>query len=142
MRVRNDTRSLINRQCQLLCAGLLKKNRTYGDSAIHPQRVFSKADPLEQIAVRLDDKISRLVNMGGLVKVMEERAQDGEDVVQDMLGYLVLAQVAAKVHQTGTTLTGMTVGELALKKGMSQWDVFDILESGTAEDKARLLDHV
>lgn len=64
---------------------LLEKNRKYGDSALNPMRVFSKASTMEQLKVRLDDKLSRLRN-----------AQDDEDedVVSDLIGYLVLFKVA------------------------------------------------
>lgn len=64
---------------------LLEKNRKYGDSALNPVRVFSKASTMEQLKVRLDDKLSRLRN-----------AQDDEDedVVSDLIGYLVLFKVA------------------------------------------------
>jgi len=64
---------------------LLEKNRKYGDSALNPMRIFSKASTMEQLKVRLDDKLSRLQN-----------AQDDEDedVVSDLIGYLVLFKVA------------------------------------------------
>lgn len=64
---------------------LLDKNRKYGDSALNPVRVFSKASPLEQLKVRMDDKLSRLRN-----------AQDDEDEdpITDLIGYLVLYKVA------------------------------------------------
>jgi hypothetical protein len=64
---------------------LLEKNRKYGDSALNPVRVFSKSDNLEQIRVRIDDKLSRLRN-----------AQDDEDEdpITDLIGYLVLYKVA------------------------------------------------
>ena len=51
---------LIAAECDAIKAMLLEKNAAYGDSALDPLRVFSKADPVEQIKVRLDDKISRL----------------------------------------------------------------------------------
>jgi hypothetical protein len=63
---------------------LIQKNAAYGDSALNPVRVFSKADPAEQIRVRIDDKLSRLAR--------GEAA--GEDVKQDLLGYLVLLEIA------------------------------------------------
>jgi hypothetical protein len=44
-----------------LCAMLLEKNAKYGNSALEPIRCFSRADPVEQIRVRLDDKLSRLM---------------------------------------------------------------------------------
>lgn len=66
---------------------LLEKNRKYGDSALQPVRIFSKASTLEQIKVRMDDKLSRLRN-----------AQDDEDedVTSDLIGYLILYKVALK----------------------------------------------
>jgi len=69
---------------------LLEKNRKYGDSALNPVRIFSKSDPLEQIRVRLDDKLSRLRN---------QQDDEDEDVIADLIGYLVLYQVA-RVQQS------------------------------------------
>jgi hypothetical protein len=37
---------------------LLSKNASYGNSALEPVRIFSKADPVEQLKVRLDDKVA------------------------------------------------------------------------------------
>ena len=64
---------------------LTEKNRKYGDAALSPIRVFSKSDPLEQIRVRLDDKLSRLRN---------QAEDEDEDVITDLIGYLVLYRVA------------------------------------------------
>jgi hypothetical protein len=64
---------------------LLEKNRKYGDSALNPVRVFSKSDSLEQIRVRMDDKLSRLRNA---------QTDEDEDVIADLTGYLVLYQIA------------------------------------------------
>lgn len=71
--------------CDELKELLLEKNRKYGDSALNPVRVFSQASPLEQLKVRLDDKLSRIRN-----------AQDDEDedVLTDLIGYVVLYKVA------------------------------------------------
>lgn len=81
-----DTAEEIRRECAALEAMLLAKNQAYGDSALAPLRVFSRADPVEQIRVRLDDKLSRLA-----------RGSDaGEDVVADLLGYLVLLRIAMR----------------------------------------------
>lgn len=63
---------------------LVAKNQAYGDSAINPVRIFSQADTREQLLVRIDDKLSRIAR-GGEV---------GEDVVLDLIGYLVLLRVA------------------------------------------------
>jgi hypothetical protein len=64
---------------------LLDKNRKYGNSALEPMRVFSKAEPLEQIAVRMDDKLSRIKSAQG---------DDLEDAKLDLVGYLVLEAIA------------------------------------------------
>lgn len=49
-----------------LRAFLMSKNQAYGDSALNPVRVFSKSGSTEQLRVRIDDKISRLMRGGGV----------------------------------------------------------------------------
>jgi hypothetical protein len=71
--------------CDELKALLLDKNRKYGDSALNPVRIFSQANTVEQLKVRMDDKLSRLRNA---------QADDDEDPVTDLIGYLVLYKVA------------------------------------------------
>lgn len=74
-------------ECLAIAELLLDKNLKYGDSALSPKRIFSRADPVAQIEVRLDDKLSRVAN----------RNPDGsedEDVVLDLVGYLVLLRIA------------------------------------------------
>lgn len=71
---------------------LLAKNAAYGNSALAPLRVFSRAPADEQIRVRIDDKLSRLAR--GSV--------DGtEDTVLDLLGYLVLLRVQQRERGGG-----------------------------------------
>jgi len=62
---------------------LLAKNVQYGDSALQPVRVFSTADTTEQIKVRIDDKINRIVQGN-------DSMESDEDVIKDLIGYLVL----------------------------------------------------
>jgi hypothetical protein len=64
---------------------LLEKNKRYGDSAINPIRIFSKCTTEEAILVRLDDKLSRL---------RTQSIDEDEDVLLDLMGYLVLLKVA------------------------------------------------
>lgn len=59
---------------------LTKKNEKYGNSALEPVRIFSKADVYEQLRVRIDDKLSRLA-LG---------QDEDEDVMLDLWGYLTL----------------------------------------------------
>ena len=67
-------------------AMLVAKNAAYGDSALNPVRVFSRAGTVEQILVRLDDKLSRVARGESC----------GEDVERDLLGYLVLLRIARR----------------------------------------------
>ena len=64
---------------------LLEKNAAYGNSALDPLRIFSRADPVEQLNVRIDDKLSR---------VARGREFVGDDTELDLIGYLVLRRVA------------------------------------------------
>lgn len=81
-----STADEIRRECDDLCELLLEKNAAYGDSALSPVRIFSRADAAEQIRVRLDDKLSRLARGSAA----------GEDVIQDLLGYLILLRIAER----------------------------------------------
>ena len=72
---------------------LIEKNKKYGDSALNPSRIFSKANAVEQILVRIDDKLSRIKSGAGLL------AND-EDVIMDLMGYLVLLKIALKRDST------------------------------------------
>lgn len=69
---------------------LLEKNRKYGDSALNPTRIFSKASPVEQINVRIDDKLSR---------VLSGQVDEDEDVDLDLIGYLVLRILAKRLNK-------------------------------------------
>lgn len=71
----------ILRECLEIAEMLIKKNISYGNSALDPVRIFSKADPKEQIMVRLDDKLSRIKNAESF---------PGDNDIEDMIGYLVL----------------------------------------------------
>jgi hypothetical protein len=66
---------------------LILKNKAYGDSALEPVRVFSKANATEQILVRLDDKLSRL---------SKGHEYPGDDTITDLIGYLVLLLIARR----------------------------------------------
>lgn len=66
---------------------LIDKNVKYGDSALSPRRIFSKAGNVEQIKVRIDDKLIRLATGNN---------DDDEDVERDLIGYLLLLRIARK----------------------------------------------
>ena len=85
-----STQDLIREECDWIKNFLLEKNRKYGNSAISPMRLFSRASSCEQIKVRIDDKLNRLVNL---------QEDDQEDVILDLIGYFILYRVAQKVQQ-------------------------------------------
>ena len=67
--------------CDELKEFLLEKNRAYGNSAADPVRIFSKVDAVEQINVRIDDKLSRMAR---------GNEYPGDDTELDLIGYLIL----------------------------------------------------
>ncbi len=71
---------------------LISKNRKYGDSALNPIRICSKSDAVEQINVRIDDKLSRLRSM---------QKDEDEDVTLDLIGYFLLKRIALKRLKDG-----------------------------------------
>lgn len=84
----NELQDAIASECDALKLMLLEKNKAYGNSALNPVRIFSQASTEEQIRVRLDDKLSRLARGKAA----------GEDVEQDLLGYLILLRVHRRLY--------------------------------------------
>ena len=83
----NKTEMAILDECNRISDLLIKKNRAYGNSALEPSRIFSTSDNAEQLKVRIDDKLSRIMNKG---------AYDGDNDLDDLIGYLVLLSIAQK----------------------------------------------
>jgi hypothetical protein len=84
---RNTVEMAIQDECHRVTALLIEKNRSYGNSALNPVRVFSKSDTTEQLKVRIDDKLSRFMNGDDTFK---------ENDLDDLMGYLVLLSIAVK----------------------------------------------
>ena len=82
----SDTAALIAKICDDIRDLLLRKNQAYGNSALEPIRVFSKASSCEQILVRIDDKLNRIKQGANILT-------EDEDVLQDLIGYLILLKV-------------------------------------------------
>lgn len=87
-----DTQTHISMICDDIKQLLIEKNQRYGDSALEPRRTFSKANAIEQLLVRLDDKLNRIEKGAGLIST-------DEDVISDLIGYLVLLKIALKRNQ-------------------------------------------
>jgi hypothetical protein len=68
---------------------LVKKNRSYGNSAAQPAHIFSTVSPLEQINVRIDDKLKR---------IRDGEEFPGDNDVFDLAGYLILRLIVAEEH--------------------------------------------
>lgn len=88
----NRTALAIAMTCDDVKDLLLRKNQAYGNSALEPLRVFSKASAKEQLLVRIDDKLNR-------IKQGKARLEDDEDVIQDLIGYLILLKVWQKQNE-------------------------------------------
>lgn len=80
---KTSTAYFITKHCDEIKTMLLKKNEAYGDSALKPVRVFSKSDADEQIKVRIDDKLNRLMQGKDIL-------ESDNDVIKDLVGYLIL----------------------------------------------------
>lgn len=89
--VTKTTEDWIADVCDEIKALLIEKNRKYGNSALEPVRIFSKAPTDEQLRVRLDDKLSRLAR--GSVDL------EDEDVLLDLLGYMVMLIIHGKNNE-------------------------------------------
>ena len=81
-----NTRNKIKAKCKSLEDLLLMKNAKYGNSALEPLNVFSEANAVAGIKMRIDDKLKRIKN-AGLVDATE-------DTLQDLAGYLILLMIA------------------------------------------------
>ncbi len=77
---------------------LIAKNQKYGNSALEPLGVFSKLSAEEGLLVRIDDKLKRVKN-GSLEK-------DDEDVINDLIGYLVLLKILENSKRNYDELDG------------------------------------
>jgi hypothetical protein len=114
------TESRIKSKCKKLEKLLLSKNAAYGNSALDPLNVFSKADAVAGIKVRIDDKLKRIQN-AGLVDATE-------DTLQDLAGYLILLMIAKedasnhiqkRIRQDNTALHSVTTSV----ESDSEWEV-------------------
>jgi hypothetical protein len=75
--------------CHDIAQLLVEKNISYGDSALSPNRIFAQSDNVEQLKVRIDDKLNRVKNNQGFA---------GDNDIDDLIGYLVLLKIALTRH--------------------------------------------
>jgi len=108
---------------------LVAKNEKYGNSALEPLGVFSQLSAKEGLLVRIDDKLKRVKN-GSLDK-------DDEDVVNDLIGYLVLLKIHAnreqsfdeknslikdRFYQSSGTTSGIIFNHMTITNDVTNWN--------------------
>ena len=69
---------------------LVDKNRKYGNAALQPKRIFSRSNLIEQLNIRIDDKLSRIAN---------QQEDEDEDAELDLVGYLILKRVCKNLQE-------------------------------------------
>ena len=89
----DQVQNTIRTQCSEIAEMLCEKNAAYGNAVCSPIAIFSKASPLEQIKIRIDDKLARIQR--------SDANALGEDAVFDMIGYLILYRTYDKLLQEG-----------------------------------------
>ena len=82
------TEDIIKDEARKVLLLLLEKNKSYGDTANNPPKIFSKLDAVEGLCARIDDKLSRIKMKGITDKT--------EDTISDLIGYLILLKVQLK----------------------------------------------
>jgi len=90
------TQNSIKWTCNEIRDLLLAKNKAYGDSALEPDNIFSKLDNAQAICARIDDKLSRIKNVG-----LDDKT---EDTLDDLIGYLILLKIAREQGDSNTTV--------------------------------------
>tara|TARA_B100001287_G_scaffold235464_1_gene207624 strand:- start:4 stop:387 length:384 start_codon:yes stop_codon:yes gene_type:complete len=118
----SKTEMQIEKVCDEIKELLISKNRKYGNSALKPNRIFSKCSATEQLLVRIDDKLNRIMKGAGLL------ATD-EDVINDLIGYLVLLKISMTYEKNNEIqeIAQSIYGE-GFKSGNVEIQVQDILD--------------
>ena len=118
----NETELKISVVCDDIKELLIHKNRKYGNSALKPNRIFSKCSATEQLLVRIDDKLNRIMKGAGLL------ATD-EDVVKVLFGYLVLLKISMESDKNDDILdTAKSIYGNGISAGNIELQVPDILD--------------
>jgi hypothetical protein len=81
----SNTQKQIVIVCDQIKELLIEKNKAYGDSALNPIRIFAQSDTIEQLNVRIDDKLNRM---------QKGTEYPGDDTINDLIGYLILLRIA------------------------------------------------
>jgi hypothetical protein len=85
-----DWKEEIHYVCSEMEQFLLEKNEAYGNSIFEPVHIYCKADTIEQINMRIDDKLSRLIR---------GKEYPGDDTMKDLAGYYLLKRAYEKAKE-------------------------------------------
>lgn len=86
------TKKDIERVCENTKKLLIKKNDSYGDSALNPLAIFGNGDPVTSLGARMDDKLMRLKSLG--------INKDSVDTLYDLHGYITLLIIAIERRES------------------------------------------
>ncbi len=81
---------LVNERLYKLVDHVIEKNRKYGNSALKPIRIMSSLSTVEQLYIRLDDKLNRIIN---------RQDDEDEDIPFDIAGYFILIYVYIELNK-------------------------------------------
>lgn len=82
--------NLVNEKINELVDHVIEKNRKYGNSALNPIRIMSSLSTVEQLYIRLDDKLNRMIN---------RQNDEDEDIPFDIAGYFILIYVYFELNK-------------------------------------------
>lgn len=82
---------VISEECDKIKDLLIRKNRSYGNSANEPIGIFYKGGSVDAINVRIDDKLKR---------IRDGSEFEEEDTETDLIGYLLLRRVIRIMRAT------------------------------------------
>lgn len=82
-----DYTILLKQEMDEIFEFLKDKNQKYGSSIMEPLGIFHKGTTIEAIDARIDDKLARMKNQG---------KDEDEDIVKDLIGYLLWRRVLIK----------------------------------------------
>lgn len=87
--------------CDEIYTLLCDKNAAYGNSAAEPCNIFAKCDAEEQLNVRIDDKLNRMI---------QGKEYPGDDTELDLIGYLLLKRAVRRYKNAYPTTSEKSCG--------------------------------
>ena len=80
----------IRAECISIEQLLIQKNKSYGNSVADPIGIFSALGNIEQLNVRIDDKLNR---------IKHGEVYGSEDTELDLIGYLILKRCVRRRNE-------------------------------------------